>query len=146
MPPEALEERKIVTSSSNYLSNFLTSGAFVFGKEHRMPLGVFRKRSQEHAVRNSFKPSRWVPDFYQGPFSMHRLSIERCTRGNRRTYHGNACVDLDWVVGCDIPEDAPLSSSSSLSSPASFSSSASSSLLSSSPSTIVNVVTKAKHC
>lgn len=105
VPQEALEEKRQVTASSNYLLNFLDSGAFVYGPEQRMPLALFKQKMVEHANRNSFRQTRWVPDFFQGPFAMRKLTLETVGRDVRMIYHGKTVGELDWVKGCDIPPD-----------------------------------------
>jgi len=107
VPPEVIDEKRQVTSSSNYLMNFLDSGAFVYGTDLRIPLRIFKQKMLEHAARNSFRQTKWIRDFYDGPFAMHRIKLESTPRGARAVYHGKPVSDIEWVRGCDIPEDTP---------------------------------------
>lgn len=108
VPPEVIEEKRQVTSSSNYLMNFLDSKAFVYGPEHKIPLRIFKQKMLDHAAKNSFRQTKWIRDFYEGPFAMHKIRIEILQRSPQRQYHGKPVSDIEWVVGCDIPEESAL--------------------------------------
>jgi hypothetical protein len=101
LPKEFVEQKAVISATSNALVDFFQSTSITRGPELYMPLTVLRDQVMQHAVSCGQQKPHWNADYYRGAIVQEQFVLT----GNLSRVYPRArgrTVSGQFIEGCDI--------------------------------------------
>lgn len=94
--------REEMSENTNSLMHFLKSEKIRLGEGLYCPEKHFKQVFTDHCRENSLGSSRWVSDFFMGPFETCAIVQEKAARMRYPNFEGARVLRANFLMGCDL--------------------------------------------
>ena len=98
LPQLLLNAREEMALSTNSLRHFMAAPEVEYSTDKKIPLKKFIAKFNEHCRDNNLSKQKFMPDFYNGPFSSKRVEVRKMAG----IWQDVEYTSQAWVVGLDV--------------------------------------------
>lgn len=100
LPQALLNAREEMALATNSLRHFMAAPEVEYGPDKKIPLKKFISKFNEHCRDNNLNKQKFMPDFYNGPFSSKRVEVRKMAG----IWQDVEYTSQAWVVGLDVTD------------------------------------------